>query len=267
MPFTQAPGFRIYFEVHGAGSPLLLINGLGGDLTEWVDQLPEFSLHFRVIAFDNRGAGDSDSPPGPYSTKQMADDAAALLSFLGISCTHVLGFSMGGMIAQEFALCHPDRVDRLVLACTSPGGTGSVRPAFEAVASLASIPGDDPEEEFRRWIPFLYSDRYRRENPEKIGEAVRRRLARPVSIPGHASQVAAAMGHDALERLPELRTPTLVVTGTDDRLVPPENSQRIAERIPGAKLVLLDGAPHRLFAGNVDRFNREVLSFLLDGPA
>lgn len=104
MPFTDAPGFRMYYEVHGDGFPLLLINGLGGDHTEWLFQLPEFSRHFKVITFDNRGAGDSGAPTVPYSTAQMADDAAALLSFLGISRTHVLGFSMGGMIAQEMAL-------------------------------------------------------------------------------------------------------------------------------------------------------------------
>lgn len=265
MPFTDAPGFRMYYEVHGDGFPLLLINGLGGDHTEWLFQLPEFSRHFQGIPFDNRGAGDSEAPPGPYSTAQMADDAAALLSFLGISRTHVLGFSMGGMIAQEVALRHPERVDHLVLACTSPGGEGSVRPAFEAVASIACSPEDDPEEEFRQLIPFLYSDRYRQDHPEKIAEAVWRRLARPVSIPGHASQMAAAMGHAAWERLSGIRSPTLVITGTDDRLVPPVNSLRIAERIPGANLVLLDGAPHRLFDENAETFNREVIVFLLDG--
>ena len=195
MPCTDAPGFRMYYEVHGDGFPFLLINGLGGDHTEWLLQLPEFSRHFQVIVFDNRGAGDSEAPPGPYSTAQMADDAVALLSFLGISRTHVLGFSMGGMIAQEVALRHPERVDRLVLACTSPGGEGSDRPAFETVASIATSPESDPEEEFRRLIPFLYSDRYRREHPEEIEEAIRRRVARPVSIPGHASQLVAAMGH------------------------------------------------------------------------
>ena len=262
MPCTDAPGFRMYYEVHGDGFPFLLINGLGGDHTEWLLQLPEFFRHFQVIVFDNRGAGDSEAPPGPYSTAQMADDAVALLSFLGISRTHVLGFSMGGMIAQEVALRHPERVDRLVLACTSPGGEGSDRPAFETVASFATSPESDPEEEFRRLIPFLYSDRYRREHPEEIEEAIRRRLARPVSIPGHASQLVAAMGHLAWERLSGIRTPTLVITGTDDRLVPPVNSRRIAERIPGAKLVFLDGAPHRLFAENAETFHREVLVFL-----
>jgi pimeloyl-ACP methyl ester carboxylesterase len=264
MPFTNAPGFRMYYEVHGDGFPLLLINGLGGDHTEWLFQLPEFSRHFKVIPFDNRGAGDSEAPQGPYSTRQMADDAAALLSFLGISRTHVLGFSMGGMIAQEVAIRHPEIVDRLVLACTSPGGKESERPAFEAIGSFAFSPENDPEEQFRRLIPFLYTDRYCRDYPEEIDKAVRRRLSRPVSLPGHASQMAAAMGHTAGERLSGISAPTLVLTGTADRLVPPVNSQRIAERIPGAKLVFLDGAPHRLFAEDAEAFHREVLAFLLD---
>jgi pimeloyl-ACP methyl ester carboxylesterase len=264
MPFTDTPGFRMYYEVHGDGFPLLLINGLGGDHTEWFFQLPEFSQYFKVITFDNRGAGDSEAPPGPYSTAQMADDAAALLSFLGISRTHVLGFSMGGMIAQEMALRHPELVDRLVLACTSPGGKESERPAFEAIGSFGCSPGDDPEEQFRRLIPFLYTDRYCRDYPEEIDKAVRRRLSRPVSLPGHAAQIAAAMGHTAGERLSAIVASTLVLTGTADRLVPPGNSQRIAERIPGAILVLLDGAPHRLFDEDAEAFHREVLAFLLD---
>ncbi|MGB6411021.1 MAG: alpha/beta fold hydrolase [Candidatus Deferrimicrobiaceae bacterium] len=264
MPFTDAPGFRMYYEVHGDGFPLLLINGLGGDHTEWLIQLPEFSRLFKVVTFDNRGAGDSEAPPGPYSTAQMADDATALLSFLGISRTHVLGFSMGGMIAQEVALRHPEIVARLILACTSPGGKGSERPAFEAIGSFACSSEADPEEQFRRLIPFLYTDRFCRDYPEEIDKAVRRRLSRPVSLPGQASQMAAAMGHGAWERLPAIAAPTLVLTGTADRLVPQVNSQRIAERIPGAKLVFLDGAPHRLFAEDAEAFHREVLAFLLD---
>ena len=263
MPLTDAPGFRLYHEEHGNGFPLLMINGLGSDHLEWIYQLPAFARHFRVVVFDNRGTGKSDVPSGPYTTAQMADDAAALLRSLGIARSHVLGVSLGGMIAQEAALRHPDLVDRLVLGCTGPGGTLSVRPSPEAMAAFALAAGEDAEAELRRMIPFLYTDRYCRERPEEIDAFVRRRMENPAPPAGYAAQLAAAVGHDASSRLDGIRAKTLVITGDADRLVDWENSLRIAGRIPEAKLVVLSGAPHRLFAETADAFNREVLSFLL----
>jgi pimeloyl-ACP methyl ester carboxylesterase len=265
MPFTEAPGFRMAYEVHGDGFPLLLINGLGGDRREWLAQVPAFAKRFRVIAFDNRGSGESESPPGPYTTGGMADDAAALLALLGPGRVHVLGVSLGGMIAQEIALRHPGRVERLVLACTTPGGDVTVRPSPEALAAFVRSPGGDREAELRRMIPWLYTERFRRENPGEIEAFLARRLSAPASLEGYAAQLAAAVGHSAGDRLGGIRAPTLVIAGTADLVVPPVNSERIAERIPGARLALLPGAPHRLFAENAEAFNREVLDFLSRG--
>ena len=263
MPHTGAPGFRMYYETHGGGDPLLLINGLGSDHTEWLFQLSELARRFLVVVFDNRGAGGSDTPPGPYFTAQMADDAAALLTHLGAGRAHVLGVSLGGMIAQEVALRHPDRVRKLLLACTAPGGEGSVRPPPEVLKHFVRSPGGDPEEEIRRVLPFLYTEGYLRDHPEEIEEFVRRRLAVPVSAEGHAAQLSAAVTHSAWDRLTTIGAPTMVIAGDGDKVVPPVNSRRIAQRIPGAKLVILPGAPHRLFAENAKAFNREVVSFLL----
>ena len=265
MPFTVSPGFALAYEVRGAGFPLLLINGLGSDRGEWMAQIPAFG-RFRVITFDNRGSGESGTPPGPYTTTEMADDAAALLSFLGVERSHVLGVSLGGMIAQEVALRHPGRVGRLVLVCTTPGGDATVRPSPEALAAFARARDGDREAELRRTIPFLYTGRFRTGHPEEIEAFIARRLAAPSSPEGYAAQLAAAVGHSAGDRLKEIRSPTLVIAGTADRLVPPVNSERIASRIPGARLVLVPGAPHRLFAENAEAFNREVLSFLTTEP-
>lgn len=262
MPFTTAPGFRMAYEMIGSGDPLLLINGLGSDRSEWLYQTPVFSPHFRVVTFDNRGAGESETPPGPYTTEQMAGDAAALLDHLGIDRADVLGVSLGGMIAQEVALRRPDRVRRLVLACTAPGGEGALRPSPGVLQAFVRSPGADREEEIRRALPFLYTDGYRRSHPERVEAFVRRRLAAETSPEGHSCQLAAAQTHSAWERLESIRAPTLVIAGEEDQVVPPENSRRIASRIPGAKLVLLPGAPHRFFAENAEAFNREVLSFL-----
>lgn len=265
MPLTEAPGFRMYYEEHGSGFPLLLLNGLGSDHREWLHQLPAFVPHFRVVIFDNRGTGGSAVPPGPYTTAQMADDAAALLRFLGVGRAHVLGVSLGGMIAQEVALRHPDRVERLVLGCTSPGGKLSVRPSPEAIAAFASAKGEDREAELRRMIPFLYTESCCRERPEEVEAFIRRRMENPTPPEGYLAQLAATTAHDASGRLWRIRAKTLVITGDADRLVSRENSSRIAERIPGAERVVLPGAPHRLFAENADAFNRAVLHFLKPG--
>ncbi len=262
MPHINAPGFRMYYETHGSGFPLLLINGLGSDHLEWLFQVPAFAPHFTVVVFDNRGTGKSDVPPGPYTTAQMADDAAALLDTLKIARAHVLGVSLGGMIAQEVALRHPDRVDGLVLGCTGPGGTLSIRPTPEAMAAFVNADGGNPESNLRRMIPFLYTEGCLKERPREIDDFIRRRLENPTPPEGYVAQLAAAVSHDASGRLERIRARTLVITGDADRLVHPENSRRIAERIPGATLVVVPGAPHRLFAETADVFNREVLSFL-----
>ena len=262
MPYTDAPGFRMYYEEHGSGFPMLLINGLGSDHLEWLHQLPEFSRSFRAIVFDNRGTGKTDVPPGPYTTAQMADDAAALLGALGIARAHVLGVSLGGMIAQEVSLRHPDRVEGLVLGCTGPGGQLSVRPSPEAMAAFALSEGEDPETELRRMTPFLYTDACIRDRPEEVEGFLRRRLDHPTPQEGYLAQLSAAVTHDASSRLEAVRAKTLVITGDADRLVHWENSLRLAGRIPGAKLVVLPGAPHRLFAENAAAFNREVVRFL-----
>ena len=262
MPYTEAPGFRMYYEERGSGFPLLLINGLGSDHREWLHQLPAFGARFRTIVFDNRGTGDSDVPPGPYTTAQMGDDAAALLGFLGISRSHVLGVSLGGMIAQEVALRHPGLVERLVLGCTGPGGKLSIRPTPEALAAFTLAKGEDREAELRRMLPFLYTDACIRDRPGEIEGFLRRRLDHPTPPEGYLAQLSAAVTHDASLRLGEIRAGTLVIAGDADRLVNWENSLRLAGRIPGARLVVLPGAPHRLFAETADAFNREVLRFL-----
>src|SRR4030042_7133963 len=211
MPYTAAPGFRMYYEEHGSGFPLLLINGLGSDPLEWLHQLPAFAPLFRVIVFDNRGTGMTDVPPGPYTTGQMADDAASLLRALGITRAHVLGVSLGGMIAREVALRHPGLVDGLVLGCTGPGGELSVRPSPEAMAVFSLATGEDPEAELRRMLPFLYTDACIRERPEEIEGFVRRRLDHPTPPEGHLAQLSAAVTHDASSRLQDGPAQTLVM--------------------------------------------------------
>ena len=261
MPHIVSGGFRTFFETRGAGFPLLLINGLGVDHTEWLYQVPAFEPHFKVITFDNFGSGGSDVPPGPYSTERMADDAARLLETLDIRRAHVLGVSLGGMIAQELALRHPRRLEKLVLGCSAAGGRLSVRPT----ASFQNVGGDATEVDLRRMMPFLHTDAYIAEHPEEVEAFIRRRMESRMAPAGYFAQMSAVMTHDASARLEQICAKTLVIAGEADRLVPPVNSLLIAQRIPGAKLVILPDAPHRMFAENADAFNREVLEFLHNG--
>lgn len=265
MPFTEAPGFKMFYEVHGTegAAPLLLIPGIGSDSVEWADVLPGLSERFRVITFDQRGSGESETTEDDvYSAGMLSDDAAALLHDLGIAKAHILGVSMGGMVAQELALLYPDFVDRLVLCCTSPGGEGAIRASDDAIARFLHRAGRSREESLRRAAEVLWGEPFRREHPEVVDAWVARRLERPFSETGYARQLAVPVGHDAWDRLPEIVAPTLVITGDADTLVPPENAERIASRIPNARVVVLPGVGHKITAEVPELFVRTVTDFL-----
>lgn len=194
-----------------------------------------------MITFDNRGIGDSDAPPGPYDTATMAADAAAVLDAVGVRRAHVMGASLGGMIAQMVALDHPDRVDRLILACTTPGG-GDAYPLPEAtVALIRAAAGLPPEEALRR----LTANALASDGP--LEDLLVRRRARPQDPAAWQAQSAASLGHDTTARLGSIAAPTLVVHGTADRVVDPRNAPLLAERIPGARLERLPDLGHLFF--------------------
>src|SRR5580704_4755103 len=155
MPYVSSGGSNIYWEESGAGEPLLLIMGLGYSLEMWHRSRPALSAVYRTIVFDNRGVGRSDVPPGPYSIAQMASDAAAVLDAAGIESAHVFGMSMGGMIAQEFALQYPKRVRSLILGCTAAGGPEAVS-AEPEVLQILMLRGVDPEVAAQAISPFIY---------------------------------------------------------------------------------------------------------------
>jgi pimeloyl-ACP methyl ester carboxylesterase len=165
MPFHRVNGIQIYFEEHGQGEPLLLIQGLGYPSGMWFLQIPALSRHFRTIVFDNRGVGKTDKPDEPYSVPLMASDAAGLLAALGIQKTHVVSVSLGGYIAQELALNHPDRVDRLVLmatSCGSPRYMELTKALWDEIAKLAGLP---PEQIIRQGMSFAVTEKFYREHP------------------------------------------------------------------------------------------------------
>jgi pimeloyl-ACP methyl ester carboxylesterase len=258
---TSSDGAKIHYELHGEGAPVLLIMGLGSNAYGWFRTIPWLSPHYRVIAFDNRGTGRSDVPDGAYSMAQMTADTAAVLTASGHERAHVVGASLGGMIAQHFTLTHPSRVQSLTLICTTPGGAHNVR-ADDAVLAAMVQGGEDPSTIYRRNAWFLYGDDTRNNHPERIEEDLVHRQKIPTTPTGYMGQLQAAMGHDSWEALPSIAAPTLVVHGDADQLVPTENGRQLAQRIPGAELVLVPGGGHMLQSDGGDVTREAILAFL-----
>ena len=256
MPVLRRPdGVGLYHEQHGAGTapPIVLLEGMGGDIPGWRRNIPALATELRVIAYDFRGNGNSDDPPGPCTMATFVDDTVALLDSLGVERAHVYGQSFGGMVAQELALTMPERVCTLILACTDMGERSTVR------AEGPNAPKHEP------WRA-LYSTAFPDAHPEHVADDLRVGAAQPKHPVGGRRQWEAMQRFDSYERLPQLRVPTLVVHGTEDRLIPVENGRRLAARIPGAELVLLEGAGHLYHSEQAEAADAAVLDFVRRHP-
>lgn len=248
MPRLDVNGVGISYEERGSGPPLLAIMGYGTSAVLWGDQhLDRLARSFRVIALDNRGTGGSEKRDEPIEISTLAGDAAALLTAVGVEKAHVYGVSMGGMIAQEFALRHSERLNRLILGCTHPGGSVAVQAAPEVVALLGPAKGLTPREAVGRIYAAMTTEETRRDRTDFLDAMTDRLLLRPTPVVTLVRQMEAIQRFDVADRLGQIAAPTLVITGDRDVLVPPENSRIIAERIPGAKLLVLPGAAHNFF--------------------
>lgn len=248
---------RIAWEEQGSGTPLLLIQGLGYARWSWRPILRGLAEHHRVLAFDNRGIGESEVPPGPYTAAEMAADALQVLDEAGLERAHVLGASLGGMIAQEVAVSAPERVDRLVLCCTTPGGAATVPMPEATVRLFAEAPTLAPDIALRRFVENALGG----DPPDGIADELHRlRLANPPDPAGWQAQAAAGVGYPGADGV--IAAPTLIVTGTTDNVVDPRNSDVLAARIAGSRLVRLEGAGHLFFWERPAEFVRIVTEFL-----
>jgi pimeloyl-ACP methyl ester carboxylesterase len=265
MPLAEVAGRKVYYELHGPPSPvpLALVSGMAGSCRGWlVLQVPEFARDRRTLIFEHRGVGESEDPGGPFTTADLADDAVGLLDALGLGRCDWLGAFMGGMAAQEVALRHPERVDRLVL-----------------VGSYAR-----PDAK-RRFLLEKWREMARRGSPESV--LVRERLlwtlqdetleqrdiidamvgffdqgAAPVSADLFVRQCDACLGHDTLDRLHRIGSRTLVLGGRQDQLTPPRMQRELADGIPHARLVTFSYGAHLILLEAAERLNRAVLQFL-----
>ena len=261
MPKVRVGDIEMFYVEAGAGEPLVLIMGLGGDHLGWGFQFGAFAERYRVVAFDNRGAGQTDTPDLPYTTRMMADDTRGLMDALDIRRARVVGVSMGGMIAQELALHHPDRVRALHLGCTLARPDGYLTTLSASWRELRAQMGR--EFTLRAIGPWLFAAATYNERPEFVEMIFQNALTNPhpQSLTGFVRQTEAVATHDTLARLAEIRCPTLVSVGEEDILLPPRFSRELAAGLPGARLELVPGAGHVYFWERPDVFTALCLDF------
>jgi len=255
MPKVRVGDIQMLYVEAGQGEPVVLIMGFSGDHLAWGFQFHAFAERYRVIAFDNRGAGESDTPNLPYTMRMMAEDTRGLMDVLGVDRAHVVGVSMGGMIAQELALNHPGRVRTLHLGCTLARPDAYMRALAESWRDLRV--NLSREASLRAFGPWLFAPQTYAERPEFVELLFQNALANPhpQTLTGFLRQGEAIAGHDTVERLGQLRCPTLVSVAEEDILVPPRFSRQLAADIPGAKLEEVPGAAHAYFWERPDVFN------------
>lgn len=257
----------IYYETLGdvARPPLLIIAGITDYTAKCQWQASALSDDFYVILFDNRGAGRSETPQPGYTMDDMADDAAAVLDTLDIDSAHVFGFSMGGMIAQHFALRYPQRVRRLVLGCTTAGGALTVQPEEQVVTALMNpLSTGDRRQDFYAGMWISLSDACITGQLDIVERLADLAAENPQTPIGYAGQMQAVLSHDVSDRLDEIHAPTLVLHGETDRLIPPENGRLLAAAIPGARFIPYPAAGHLFFIERADEANRDIRRFLLE---
>ncbi len=249
---------KIAWQADGDGAPLLLIQGLGYSRWGWDPIAPGLAKRYRVLSFDNRGIGESDKPEGPYSAREMADDALQVLDEAGVGRAHVVGASLGGMIAQELAVAHPERVDRLVLCCTTAGGPEAVPMPEVTTRLFEEAAGLDPAVALRLFIENALGV----DPPvELVDDLYARRLADPPDPVGWHAQAAAGLTFAGVA-VETISAPTLVLHGTEDNVVDHRNAQQLAGRIPDARVELLPGTGHLFFWERPEESVRILQEFL-----
>jgi pimeloyl-ACP methyl ester carboxylesterase len=254
----------INYEIHGEGFPLVMIMGLSANIDWWQpDFVTAVAKHFKTIVFDNRGAGRSTDPGVDYTVKTLAEDTVGLMDALKIPKAHVLGISLGGMIAQELALNFPKRVEKLILAATMPGGPKQVPPGPAVIKLLGADRTKKTEEQkMADMIPILYTEGYAKSHPEEIKLVIQQFLKAPIKDVSYQRQLKAIITFDSTKRLKNIKMPTLIVHGKQDILIPPGNAKMLSELIKGSKFLLFDGSAHAVFSEEKDKVWPSVIDFL-----
>ncbi|MGH2513083.1 MAG: alpha/beta fold hydrolase, partial [Candidatus Limnocylindrales bacterium] len=261
MPIARSGGIEINYRVEGSGpETILLVNGIGDDLEAWLMQTPEFvGAGLRVVSFDNRGIGRSSRPPGPYSSRQGAEDAFAVVSELGLTAFHLVGCSMGGLIALEYALAHPLGIRSLVLANTyaAPDAyTLAVLDAWSAILAAGGI-----ATVMSQMAPWIFSPEFHEREAAILAGYVADMVRTPQTAESFAAQLAVLHDHDCRDRLGSITMPALVLVAEADILVRPALSARLLAGLPNAEWAVVPGG-HAVMWENPDAWNRAIIDFV-----
>jgi 3-oxoadipate enol-lactonase len=265
VPFRKVGDINIYYEVHGNGEPLVIISGCGINVS-WANLVSALSLKYHVITFDNRGAGRSDKPDIPYTMQMLAADVAGLLDSIGIGAAHILGYSMGGVIAQEFALSYPERTLTLILSCASPAGSPDVilpEPhVMELLLDPETITRLTPLEWSGQLLGCMCSQEFLDRHHHLVNDVATTQSEHSTRLPCIMRQVEAMMTACTYDRLPKIKAPTLVLGGAADKVTPCDNLRLLASKIPNSELVIFENLGHGMFIEGAEQTNRVILTFL-----
>lgn len=266
MPQANINGIRLFYKVQGKGEALVLIPGLGAGHTAWFRQLHAFKKHYKVITFDPRSIGRSDRPKQPYGFKALADDVVGLMDHLAVSRAHVLGQSLGGLVAQEVAIDYPDRVLKLVLVSSTVAGGDTSPPNPALMKALGYAEGtteiDFSKVDTRKTMNAVIGMSFNKMLYRKAMQFLSRFFVKPEMFDGLSDQLRAISGHNTVNRLHLIKAQTMVITGAEDRIVSPHSSEVLADKILNAKLIMVKDGSHGFNVEMTSRFNREVLDFL-----
>jgi len=264
LPKVKVDGINIYYEVHGDGFPLLMILGLSENVYWWdPPMIEELSKHFKIVILDNRGVGRSDKLDGDVTIEMMATDVLGLMDALDINQAHILGHSMGGMIAQELALKSPDRIKKLVLCSTSCGGSKAEIPSIETQKILAKLSAKKHTRDLiEEAMPHIFSKKFMHGNPEFMRKKVDDILIIPTGPATFKAQMAAWMRYNSYRKLKTINLPTLIVHGNQDILVPPRNGELLTEKLATAEIVWFDSSAHMIHSEETEKFIETLLKFL-----
>ncbi|MFX1388297.1 MAG: alpha/beta fold hydrolase [Promethearchaeota archaeon] len=267
MPRVKVNDLNIYYQIRGKGYPFILIRGLSSSLNSWPPySIEQFSKSFKIIIFDNRGAGKTDIPDGNYTAKMMASDTIGLMDALDIKETYLLGFSMGGCIAQEIVLNYPNRVTKLILTsswCGPSHGIVTPIPEENPFPKMLPLLKEGRYEEMAKILTdSLFSESYKKNNPIIIEKVIKNYMNNPPSPKGFENQSAYVDNFDTYERLSDINIPTLILHGTDDKILPVENAKILAEKIPFAELILFENTGHGMNIQENKLWTQKVIEFL-----
>jgi pimeloyl-ACP methyl ester carboxylesterase len=266
LPYVTMKDIDIYYEIHGPpeAPAIIWISGWGNAYWLWFRQIPAFKDQYKCIVFDNRGVGRSSKPDFPYTMQMFADDTIGLMDSLNIETAHIVGVSMGGFIAQQLAISHPEKVQSLVLISTHFGGPNAVPADNRTMAMMFASPTEtiSIDQALQMRYSVAYSPQFLQDNKLLLQQVQEWVEQNPQPLSARLHQAAASVTFNVEADVKKILAPTLIIQGKNDRMVPPKNAEMLSESISTSRLVLIEGGPHMIIFEHHEKINNTILNFL-----